>query len=196
MWDFTLVTNGVNFSSRYIYILRDFTALVNGLKSSSMYTDADRGVKSYSMQTVLVTYYAFIELPLWGDNFKSDHLGRQLSIRRKLCLQFMLKENVLLKDIKRQETNLWSHTEEKKQNVAKHCSLPRVDLHKFFYECVTKESFLCHVLFLMPRAYALQGSFNLDRQETVCKDRNFFFSQIGNSPKVAFLKEQNLVLSC
>ena len=49
MWDFTLVTNGVNFSSRYIYILRDFTALVNGLKSYSMYTDADRGVKSYSL---------------------------------------------------------------------------------------------------------------------------------------------------
>ena len=164
----------------------------NGLKSSSMYTDADRGVCRLCQSHILRLY----RITALGDNFKSDHLGRQLSIRGKLCLQFMLKENVLLKDIKRQETNLWSHTEEKKQNVAKHCSLPRVDLHKFFYECVTKESFLCHVLFLMPRAYALQGSFNLDRQETVCKDRNFFFSQIGNSPKVAFLKEQNLVLSC
>ena len=47
--DSTPVTNSVNFSSWYIYIQRDFTPLVNGLKSYSMNTDTDSGVKSYSL---------------------------------------------------------------------------------------------------------------------------------------------------
>ena len=39
------VTNGVNFCSLYIYILRDFTPIVNGLKSYGMYINADSSVK-------------------------------------------------------------------------------------------------------------------------------------------------------
>ena len=48
--DSTPVTNGVNFLvGIYIYIQIDFTPLVNGLKSYSMNTDTDSGVKSYSL---------------------------------------------------------------------------------------------------------------------------------------------------
>ena len=38
-------------------IMQQNMRLVNGLKSYRIYTDADSGVKLYSLQTVLVAYY-------------------------------------------------------------------------------------------------------------------------------------------
>ena len=44
-----LTINDVISSSWYIYILSDFTPLIKSLKSYSMCTNADGGIKSYSL---------------------------------------------------------------------------------------------------------------------------------------------------